>query len=85
MTLLSRLRSSIQTGRLEPARSGSKPDFMSPELERLERQWLLPSDATPLQRALAYRPFCAPAAIHRHKVIADLCRELDIPPPWQTK
>ena len=65
-------------------RLGRVDDQMN-DLERLERQWLLPSDATPLQRALAYRPFCAPAAQHRNKVIADLCRELGIPPPWQTK
>ena len=55
---------------------------MIDENDRLERAWALPSDATPLMRALAYRPFCAPAAIHRNKVIADLCRELGILPPW---
>ena len=55
------------------------------ELELLERVWALPSDATPLERAIAFRPFNAPSAIHRHKVIANLCRELGIPPPWQTK
>lgn len=50
--------------------------------DQLERAWTLPSDATPLQRALAYVPQCAAAGRHKNVVIAKLCRELGIRPPW---
>jgi hypothetical protein len=44
--------------------------------------WLLPADATPLERALAYEPGCAAAGRYQNVVIAKLCRELGIDPPW---
>jgi hypothetical protein len=56
------------------------------DLEELERAWVLPADATPLQRALAYTPHCAAAGRYQNRIIADLCRALGILPPWaQTK
>jgi hypothetical protein len=51
--------------------------------DELERLYLLPSDATPLQRALAYRPHqCGEAWRHRNRVIVKLCREQGLPLPW---
>ena len=58
------------------------PGEPSRDLDLLERAWALPSNATPLQRALAYRPSCGPAWIHCNSVIAKLCRELGMRPPW---
>jgi hypothetical protein len=45
--------------------------------------WLLPADATRLERALAYEPACAAAGRYQNAVIAKLCRELGIDPPWR--
>ena len=53
------------------------------DLDRLEGMWRLPSNATPLQRALAFVPLCWPAAQHKSIVIHKLCRELGIPLPWE--
>ena len=52
------------------------------ELVCLERLFALPSDATPLQRALAYRPDCPAAGRYKNAVIAKLCNGLGIRPPW---
>jgi hypothetical protein len=51
------------------------------ERRRLERMWLLPTDASPLERALAYEPACFEAGRQRDKRIAALCRELGLRPP----
>ncbi len=56
--------------------------FEREELAELERAYSLPSDATPLQRALAFTPHCAAAGRYQNAIIAKLCREAGIPPPW---
>jgi hypothetical protein len=48
----------------------------------LERAWALPSDATPLQRLLAFRPKSGPGWRHHNALIAKLCREQGLPLPW---
>jgi len=48
------------------------------ELRRLERAVALPSDATRLERLLAYEPVCGPAHRHQAKLIADESRRLGI-------
>src|SRR5687768_15116943 len=58
------------------------PQSPGPDLERLERAWALPCDASPLQRALAYRPQCGAAWQYRNRVVAILCREQGLPLPW---
>jgi hypothetical protein len=60
------------------------PEGPIQELAELERAWALPYDATPLMRALAYRPRCAAAGRHRNALVAKLCKELGIRPPWST-
>jgi hypothetical protein len=52
------------------------------ELRRIERMWLLPTDATPLERVLAYEPRCFEAGRQQNRRIAELCRELGLRPPW---
>jgi hypothetical protein len=41
-------------------------------INELERAWALPSEATPLQLALAYVPRCAAAGRHKNQVLTDL-------------
>lgn len=48
------------------------------ELRRLERTVALPSDATRLERLLAYEPVCGPAHRHHAKLIVDESRRLGI-------
>src|SRR5207245_5774321 len=52
------------------------------EQRRLERMWLLPADATPLERVLAYEPACFEGGRQQNYRIAVLCRELGLRPPW---
>lgn len=52
------------------------------ELRRLERMWLLPADASPLERVLAYEPACFEGGRQQNYRIAALCRELGLQPPW---
>ena len=52
------------------------------ERRRLERIWLRPADATPLERVLAYEPACFEACGQKDHRIAVLCRELGLRPPW---
>jgi hypothetical protein len=48
------------------------------ELRRLERAAALPSDATRLERLLAYEPVCGPAPRHRAVLLRRLGRELGL-------
>jgi hypothetical protein len=48
----------------------------------LERAWGLPSDATPLQRLLAFRPKTGPGWQHWHYLVRRLCREQGLSLPW---
>jgi hypothetical protein len=52
------------------------------ERRRLERMWLLPADASPLERVLAYEPACVEGGRQQNYCIAALCRELGLRPPW---
>ena len=51
--------------------------------DELERAWALPSDATPLQRLLAYAPKTGAGWRHWHYLVYRLCREQGLPLPWK--
>ena len=51
--------------------------------DELERAWALPSEATPLERLLAFRPKSGPGWRHRNFLIHKLCREQGLPLPWE--
>ena len=59
-------------------RVADKPFWTAYVLRRLERAAALPSDATRLERLLAYEPVCGPAHRHHAKLIADESRRLGI-------
>jgi hypothetical protein len=52
------------------------------ELRRIERMWLLPADASPLERVLAYEPACPEGGRQKNYRIVALCRELGLRLPW---
>jgi hypothetical protein len=54
---------------------------LDPE-DELERAWALPSDATPLQRLLAFTPKTGPGWVHWHRLVRKLCEEKGLPLPW---
>ena len=56
------------------------PQERDHELERLERLWALPSDATPVERALLYEPRCGPAHRHRYGIIRAWGRSVGLEP-----
>jgi hypothetical protein len=54
------------------------PFWRAYELRRLERAAALSSDATRLERLLAYEPVCGPAHRHRAVLLRRLGRELGL-------
>jgi hypothetical protein len=51
--------------------------------EELDRAWTLPSDATPLQRLLAFRPKTGSGWQHWRHLVRKLCAERGLPVPWR--
>ena len=58
---------------IDLARVADVPFWRAYELRRLERAAALSSDATRLERLLAYEPVCGPAHRHRAVLLAPPC------------